>query len=814
MAGTPPVSDHDPAGVAREVADTGSYQVINAYGNLIGGIMTDQAIGTVSAGNILGGFFVANADETNDDGTIDLIDTPGDLGTVLGGGPAIITGPGGDVRYVHVGGQVYRDKYFGVGGPVDEINFQAGESVYINDNSGAQVTISPGPAVAGVAAPATAIARLRLYGIRGSGGSAIVNIEAEGSLTLRGTSQGGAAAEIGSILLDGPGTPLTAGASGLTMAANGPPLFLSVGGTAPVDILDLQGSHFTNITNNTPNGEIVNITASSIGYVSSYNIGVATAQATPAAVIPMAARIYQGNNPDGSPMEHVYPFDQQRTAVVTGDLLLARASGSIGNIDVDPAMAGQLGWGGGGGTIQQIVANADGKAAPGVFEGITAPIVASGNINNVAIGMGITNSGNGNLAASGIFAGGQIGYITGTNADIRGSIVSLATATAGAAGAAQYAINRIQLHNGSIINANIQAWGGGTFDDSREFYGGFPPAIGTGPITNPPLGINSIFVDGTPNRPASNGGIIGAQIAAPNIGTIRASNSFGIINSTIQIYRTNGVLQTLQADGYGLRDVDIIAGASVGKVIVTGNGKNLPANQWESSVRTSEKVGINGFNPATGFWPNRGTDIHMYLQTGPDSPTNAMTIDGNLPATQYLTGTGGVTKSGVIAGCTIRANYNTDLIQAWRIEWSNRTSVNPNRPDYFDAGRYTPNKAYMCSDFDVANRIKQLITTEDTRDMQITTGSIWQMNIGRDSYSANITVAGIFSSLRIGRDYIGVTPDDVIQAVGANGEISSIFINRNMGGVIKAKRKIGTVTVRGKWLPNGAIYQNNKKIYP
>ena len=91
----------------------GDVQTVSVVGQFVGDVVANGAIGTIRAGDMnqqdIAGSqfhtrFIANADRIGEDGTIDLIDVLGQFGTPQDGGPIISTGPGGNVRYMKIGG--------------------------------------------------------------------------------------------------------------------------------------------------------------------------------------------------------------------------------------------------------------------------------------------------------------------------------------------------------------------------------------------------------------------------------------------------------------------------------------------------------------------------------------------------------------------------------------------------------------------------------------------------------------------------------------------------------------------------------------
>ena len=123
----------------------GSIQVIDAGTTLSAFIGVKAGIGTIRAGNMATGTpsqINVNADDTGNDGRIDLIDIEGNLGTLNSGGPSIYTRTGGDVRYLRVAGSIFLP--IARGSTVDQpANFPIGQGTTFTDDSGNQVTLTP-----------------------------------------------------------------------------------------------------------------------------------------------------------------------------------------------------------------------------------------------------------------------------------------------------------------------------------------------------------------------------------------------------------------------------------------------------------------------------------------------------------------------------------------------------------------------------------------------------------------------------------------------------------------------------------------------
>ena len=171
-------------------------------------------------------------------GRIDLIDCTGNFGNITSGGPAITTGPNGDVKFFNVGGAVFEDDFFGGGAPSTTIH-DPGATVTLNDDSGAVIsltpvgTFTPNPAynasapVAGISPMIGPFLRVTTYGIRGSGGVVIINVTVSDGGSLLATSTGSASsevAEITNIVLENEGPlaiPTSSAATSVVNASTG-----------------------------------------------------------------------------------------------------------------------------------------------------------------------------------------------------------------------------------------------------------------------------------------------------------------------------------------------------------------------------------------------------------------------------------------------------------------------------------------------------------------------------------------------------------------------------------------------------------------
>jgi len=747
-----------------------NYQVVDAATRFLGVLLADQKIGIVRAGDMATldpSIFHVNDDNFGDDGVIDLIDVAGNFGTLRGGGPHITTGPKGNVRYINVGGNLFRDEAFG-GGQPDLTPFSAGQTATITDDSGAILRISPG---------STSSLGILTYGIRGSGGSAIVRIETTASVNIKSSTRANSSpAEIGHILTTGTGPNMVqdpvSGRILLDPAYVGTNVSLDIAGKSRVDVYTIEGSKFTHIINSTP-GEIVTVMGESIGILQAQNLGTPM-QSTPAAIVgrtilaPGAA----------------YPYLDQTTGILVADIVQAKSNGQIGNLIVsqplvalaiqnllfDPRLV--INVTDNFGSIERLNANANNKPLGNAFEGITGPVLAqqplatpppnSGHIGDVSIGAGILPSGTGNLARAGLFADGRIGTVRGKKtADIRGNIIS------------RNSVGRIDLVNGgSIINSNIEILA--TLADAREFDNIRATVGDNDSVETPTFEIGQITLTGdakgrtNPRRPKPQfrGGIIGSFISAPDIGpTILKGGSFGIINSAYSVPGA-GVMSKFQTDGYGLRDVIITAGARVGDMIAQGNGSSLSSRVFTDDVRQSETTDID---PFFQFAPNALTDIHKFLGTSKNTPTLS-----------------GITDTGIIAGVSVQASRDLNSLVAWKVVGNSDSEP---------------------ATFNFANHIKKIQVAQDMFNVDIITGQLDKFTVGHDVINLNMTVAGPIGTISIGHDY------DIrsrIHAIGNDGTIDSIFVGHDLDGNMSAENTVGKLKVNG--LYNGDVTANGVRV--
>ena len=178
----------------------GDAQRLDAFGTLRVNLHAEGGMGLVHAGSMATdppSVFNLNTDNQGSDGIIDLIDVTGNFGTIEDGGPQISTGPGGNVRYLRVGGQVFQDRFFGGGSPTTTVH-EPGAVVLLTDDSGAKLLLTPVGNVdnpdfdpdqsedSDIPSEIAASLTVKTYGIRDSGGVVLMEVVSGAGVLVQG----------------------------------------------------------------------------------------------------------------------------------------------------------------------------------------------------------------------------------------------------------------------------------------------------------------------------------------------------------------------------------------------------------------------------------------------------------------------------------------------------------------------------------------------------------------------------------------------------------------------------------------------------
>ena len=748
-------------------------------------------------------------------GRIDLIDVAGNFGTLGTGGPRIITGPRGNVRYIHVLGTVFRDAFFG-GGNIEATQYQPGETASIVDDSGSQVNLTPTPNVSttttvflkGATLPTVPIPTdtvnstttvtgttittvvtnpdgsttttttttspadilgnrtrsvsistpssltVTAYGIEGSGGSAIINVTSSGSVNVSGSGNVATqSAEIGTINVTG----------------------LGVAPAPAVATIIVKGKTTTTVL-----GSTTTISSGATSNKTKFNQTVVLPNPP---ILPSAGAFNSVNLSGGVRLDAfsiTSPSAIDNISDSTGGEIVNITAAGLGTVSSN----GNIGVAFGHSTPAEIMPQATlQNVFP--FDQQHNAISSTGNVASISganIGNIIVGITTGNAAG-----GGSVGTLSGT---IRGPIVvggSINSVNYGAgiypsgtgdfSRAGIYAggvignvansqpgdirgsvisntgIISVRVNGGSIINAVIGNLGSFASSENINTTGVVLPAVNS-PITNPIFDIGSISTNGS-------GGIIGSTIYGGNIQSIATHGGFGILSSFI-LEGSTGTLSSLSADGYGIRGVRYDGGARVNSIVATGNGSLLSTQSISSQVRYGEN---STFDPFFGYQPNTVSDVNIYL-----TKTSGQIVNASVPVVPNVTDTG------VIEDSTFVGSRDVQTIRAYQIR-----ATDPNLP----------------TTFNFANSIGSITTTSLINGLSVTTGKLGTFAPAGNVSNAVLTIAGKIGKIIIHSSF---TNGSAIIASGPNGNIGSVKIFGNMDGTIESNGgKIGPVTVFGNF---------------
>ena len=807
---------------AGSLAIGGDYEWVDASaGTFIGDLIANGNIGTIRANDmatVTASYLQVNASYNPAvHGTIDLIDSQGNIGTVNGGGPAITTGPGGNLRYVHIGPQatVFSDILFGGGTPQQTL-YQPGETAVITDDSGTVVSLTPvgGTPVANFnprnpqySAPAS-LTVLTLP-VRGSGGAAIVKVISTDGLAVSASGGGGAqSAEIGTIQLNGPGTAVK----------NNNTLQAGNGGSPPTTPPGTGTGTGTGTTTGRPGGPPIKTTGASgrftppvvpaiptlatnvpltLSYTGSVKIDTFEVTSTPGtadgSLTAGVGNVTSLTNDTGGEIVNIH----------LNSLGALTSTGAVG-IPLESNTPGAV-----LGLVHNPLAEDSGRSGePWIYPFLdpTSMVRVTGNIVSISAAKGLGNVYAGYITSpgapgtgtqdvgTGTISNGLDGNIGSISAPITGPIVSAGSlgslvAAGGFAphgsgavgGAGVYAVGVIGpvvsngdfrgemvsrfeqfslvVNNGSIAEASIGNLAEFDFAEARAGSVLIQGAIT--PISKPQLDIGSITVNG-------NGGIIGTEFLADHIGTITVANSgFGIFDSSITLLG-EGTLAGVSAGGYGIRAGLFSGGASFGSITARGNGQDLPVNNFSASVRQSET--------GTQF-TSSGTPISFLND-----------IDSFLGTSAAIPSIIGVTDSGVIEDLTVEGSRDVGSVTAYSIRGRDLTTLKSVVTGFSPA--LTPN----VTTFNVANSIGTINVSGPVNGFDVTTGRSSKYNFGGDVSNTAITIAGPINNLVLHSSF---EDNSSINAIGPSGHIGSLTIDGNLAGSVTATTSIQMLHVLG-----------------
>ncbi|MBI1337458.1 MAG: hypothetical protein GC164_10905 [Phycisphaera sp.] len=736
-----------------------------------------RGVGTIRAGNMAATSafkITVNSDLVGNDGFVDLIDVLGQMGTSAGGGPQITTGPGGNVRYIHAGGLMYQDSLFGSSLPIQPTILNEGQAIQLVDDSGGRFTLTPigtpnpdyDQNVYGSQKFLPTQLSYMTYGIRGSGGSVLLNVTGTGGVKVdTSTLQTSQHVEISQAILPTEGgkpveTDETTGNVALSTTSTEDDIYFFVYG-AKTDVYKITGGQFSSIENNTL-GEIITVDAVSTGKIVAGSLGIA--KSTAGGVI-----LTQDTDVTGNAIANAFPFLQQTNGIMfSGNVGEMYATGALGNIMV-------------GGDVNTIAADLDKKPnTTGSFDGITAPVYVEGLVNKIDIGAGLPSSGTGEFEKTGLYVVGQLGTVinTGLGSDIRGHVVS------------QTGIGSINLNNGAIIDTDIAVIP--DFTGVSELYSA---AFGLPQDENPyfpTFDIGSINLSGK-------GGIIGTNITAPDIGPITLSNgSFGLIEANF-VVANQGTIGDVTVDGYGLRTVSFNGGAVQRNITATNlTGASLPATNFTTSVRQSRNQTYDPFSGRLLTFPN---DLHAWLGTSEAMPS--------IPP---------VTTAGVIEDVVAYASQDLGNVTAYLIRATNplapvsfnfankigtiktTSTINDLKVVTGSLAGFLPGASVYGLDLTVSGPITSIYINGDLgNDSSISAigpdGTIFDVTV-TGNFDGTIFATNAIKNLIVGGNFVGLLTINGAKLLAGNLALSYFKVSGNYFGTATILGNVGTVEVR------------------
>jgi hypothetical protein len=807
----------------------GSYQLVDCAGDFDGSLVANGNIGTIDASTVgsiqYAPTWQVDANSKSGDGTIDLIDvTGGSFGTLSAGGPKIDTGPGGDLRYLHIdpGALIYNDTFFG--GDLDEpITYRAGQAVTLTDDSGTPFTITPyrGQTVAGQVGTTTTTTTgdtsiiegdaltLETYGIEGSGGVSVISVTCTAGAINLTTTTGGTTSttttaptgstgptaisvdtspnglkgsvEFGTINMVGTGTTIaygtttTTSAIGVVTTTTG---FTTTGGEAdsvllsgkdPVSVYDLVATQAALTGSGMGTGTLsgmTTVTDSTSGEI--VNFAAQGVETLDAATLGTATSHTGAPVSGATVLSNTFPFHDQRTLIQIGDPTdslagYASAAGAAETIESSGAIGDILCEG----TIGSVLADVGAKKLDGDQGGITGPVYAegaTGNILNINVGDGLGYSGSGNYAITGIFADNYIGTVSDQNgSDIRGDIVASGQG-GGLSGDGPY-IDDIDLLNGSIVDANIFTTT--TVAQAIESTGfAAQTAADTGAYTI--LTANATnqgnFADAHyaigTIETRGAGGILGAFLEEGGIQNITV-DGFGIIESDFNSVNL-AVIGNISAAGYGIRSSEFDGQNSINSIDATGDGKEIKVSSYASDVRQSGAgATVDSFS---GQPLDVFDDLDKFLGTSAKSPTRK-------PATE----------SGVIADSSLTGSFELNSLTAWALV-GNVATVD---------GKLVNTRETSPMSIDFAASIGTIDIASNTDSVALTTGSLKSFDSGDNVVNSTFTVAGEITDFVAGF----LNGSSTVNADGPDGYIAYLDTSAGLNANVNAEDGVGEILV-------------------
>lgn len=680
-------------GQNRFVLRTGDSGGVGDIGiiRLGGHIGTDSFRITTSPGSTVGALLVSQ-----DDYQIIQGENPdGDFGIyargIGGQGLPIFTGPGSDIRFV----DVPRQDLFNTNNVF--LPLIGGETQELVDDAGSIVRISVENAL-----PGQTVGFIRTLAVDGSQGVAIAQIQADltggAVLRIQGSNPlGRGVVGIGRIIITG-------GDAGSRV---------EIDGSVEIDVFRIDAQvAIDEYVNSTIGGDLVTgvftgLTRMEVkGNIGTTqwpvwsNVNYAEAIAYGVAGVPDVESdedngdVYRPINDDNFDTGNAYlddigaPYDVFLNGIFIGgagplggdgryDVLEIKATGSIGDVLANASIA-------------SIVADSDGIAPLGGFEGLIGTIFTTTDLGNVDIGMGFAPATSSPLAEVGIFATDDIARVFSTREAgviIRGPIIARNTnATDNFDLGDIDGLTTVEVTNGQVIDSYIASerldafWRSSNFADITDQFG----TIQRIDLSNTNLFRSTIAALRVEEIEIEGGYYDASRVFSTRfVGTVRAT---GFRNSTIgsdalqereSVVTSGGDLRSVESSG-DINDLRIDVVGSIIDGVTAVNGTRVQF-EVDNTVRSAVFSGdLRGSTFAVGRLPTlqvAGNIVSSTINssgqvesiaasnilnstisvTGPDGELKAITVTGNI--------SGDISSSGPIgtitAGGDIRGSIST-----------------------------------------------------------------------------------------------------------------------------------------------------------
>lgn len=677
------------AGANRFVLRTGDAGGVGDIGLIrLGGHIGNETFRiTTSPGSTVGGILVSQ-----DDYRLLQEGAPGgDYGIyargIGGDGLPVFTGAGSDIRFV----DVPRQDLFNTNNVY--LALIGGETQEIVDDAGSIVRISIENAPTG-----QLVGFIRTLAIDGSQGVAISQIQANltGGATLRiqgSNPLGRGVVGIGRIII-------TAGDAGSRV---------DIDGTVEVDVFRIDAQvAIDEFVNTTPGGDLVtgvfaglsrievrgNIGSTQWPVWSNANYAEAIAY-TEAGVPDVGSNeangdVYRPINDDNFDVGNAYlddigaPYDVFLNGIFIG---AAGPSGGDGRYDVFEVKAGgSIGDVLATASIASIIADSDGIAPLGGFDGITGTIFSSTDLGNVDIGMGYALSAYSPLAKVGIFAADDIARVFSTREAgviIRGPIVARNENAADNTALGDIdGLTSVEIRSGQVIDSYIASerldafWRSLKFADITDQFG----TIQSVNLINTNLFRSTVAALRVEQVNIEGGYYDASRVFSTRfVGTVKAT---GFRNTTVgsdalqereSVITSGGDLRSVEA----VNDINDLRIDVVGSLIDGVKAVNATRVQFEidNTIRSATFSGdLRGSTFSVGRLPilavtgnivattiNSSGQVESITAsnilnstisvTGPDGQLQAVTVTGNITGTISSSGpVGSITAGGDIRG--------------------------------------------------------------------------------------------------------------------------------------------------------------------